>query len=115
VKQVIFDYSSDDISTAVVDFWHVDEGDSVEAGDDLVELRTEEGALFVVPAPVGGILRERFYEPGDEVEVGDVIATIDDGIESFAAADLDEDEDEEEEEEEEEEDLEDVDEDDEAL
>jgi pyruvate/2-oxoglutarate dehydrogenase complex dihydrolipoamide acyltransferase (E2) component len=106
VKQVIFDYSSDDVTTATVDYWHVDEGDAVEEGDDLVELRTEEGGLFVVSAPSGGILRERFYEPGDEVEVGDIIATIDDGIVNIDTDDLDEDDEEEDEEEEDEEDEE---------
>ncbi|MBN1916856.1 MAG: lipoyl domain-containing protein [Verrucomicrobia bacterium] len=107
MKQVIFDYSSDDVATATVDYWHVDEGDAVDEGDDLVELRTEEGQLFVVSAPAGGILRERFYEPGDEVEVGDIIATIDDGIDVIEPEDLDEDEDEEEDDEEDDEEKED--------
>jgi len=103
VKQVIFDYSSDEVTTATVDYWHVDEGDTVEEGDDLVDLRTENGELFVVPAPVGGVLRERFYEAGDEVEVGDVIAAIDDGIVEIEPDDVDEEEEEEEEKEEKEE------------
>jgi 2-oxoglutarate dehydrogenase E2 component (dihydrolipoamide succinyltransferase) len=83
VKQVIFDYSSDDVSTGTVDYWHVDEGDALEEGDDLVELRTEDGGLLVIAAPAGGILRERFFEQGDEVELGDVIATIDDGLDEL--------------------------------
>lgn len=90
VRQVIFDYTSDDVSTASVDYWHVDEGDAVEEGDDLVELRTEDGGLLVVAAPVGGILRERFFEQGEDVEIGDVIATIDDGLEELDNADEDE-------------------------
>ncbi len=98
MRQVIFEYAGDDVSTATVDYWHVDEGDTLEEGDDLVELRTEDGDLLVLPAPTGGVLRERFFEQGDEVELGDVIATIDDGIEV-----LDEEEEEEEEEEVEEE------------
>jgi 2-oxoglutarate dehydrogenase E2 component (dihydrolipoamide succinyltransferase) len=104
VRQVIFDYSSDDVSTATVDYWHVDEGDALEEGDDLVELRTEDGGLLVIAAPAGGILRERFFEQGDEVELGDVIATIDDGLDELDTDDdTDEDEEDEKEEDEEEE------------
>jgi pyruvate/2-oxoglutarate dehydrogenase complex dihydrolipoamide acyltransferase (E2) component len=101
VRQVIFDYVSDEVSTATVDYWYVDEGSTVEAGDDLCELRTEDGGLFTISSPVDGILRERFFEQGDEVEVGDVVATIDDGID-----DIEEEEEEEEEEDEEEEEKE---------
>jgi pyruvate/2-oxoglutarate dehydrogenase complex dihydrolipoamide acyltransferase (E2) component len=97
VRQVIFDYASDEATPATVDYWHVDEGDAVEEGDDLVELRTEDGGLLVIGAPAGGILRERFFEQGDEVEIGDVIATIDDGLDELEAEeDLEEDEAEEE-------------------
>ena len=92
MRQVIFDYASDEATPATVDYWHVDEGDAVEEGDDLVELRTEDGGLLVVAAPAGGILRERFFEQGDEVEIGDVIATIDDGLDELETQDdLDED------------------------
>ena len=80
VRQVVFDYVSDEVSTASVDFWYVDEGNAVEEGDELVELRTDDGGLLTVSAPAAGILRERFYEQGDELEVGDVIATIEDGL-----------------------------------
>lgn len=80
VRQVVFDYVSDEVSTASVDFWYVDEGNAVEKGDELVELRTEDGGLLTVTAPAAGILRERFYEQGDQLEVGDVIATIEDGL-----------------------------------
>jgi len=90
VRQVIFEYAGDDVSTATVDYWHVDEGDAVEEGDDLVELRTEEGDLLVLPAPTGGVLRERFFEQGDTVELGDVIATIDNGLEKLDQEDEEE-------------------------
>ena len=87
MRQVIFDYASDEASAATVYYWHVDEGDAVEKGDDLVELRTEDGGLLVVAAPTGGILRERFFEQGDEVEIGDVVATIDDGLDKLDTQD----------------------------
>lgn len=80
MRQVIFDVVSEDFSSATVDYWYADEGSAVAEGDDLVELRTEDGGLLTVSAPTAGILRERFFEQGDEVEVGDVIAAIDDGL-----------------------------------
>jgi len=61
VRQVIFDYVADEVSSATVDYWYVDEGNAVEQGDDLCELRTDDGGLFTISAPVDGILRERFY------------------------------------------------------
>jgi 2-oxoglutarate dehydrogenase E2 component (dihydrolipoamide succinyltransferase) len=108
VRQVTFDYASDDVATATVDYWHVDEGDAVEEGDDLVEVRTDDGGLLVMSAPASGVLRERFFEQGDQVEVGDVIATIDDGIDDLDVDDDVDEEDEEDEEEEEEEDVADL-------
>ena len=104
VKKVIFDYVSEEVSTATVDFWYVDEGDAVEEGEDLVELRTEDGDLFIVSAPTSGVLRERFFEQGDAVEVGDVIAVIEDGLGNIEDEDEEEIEKEEKEEEEDEED-----------
>jgi pyruvate/2-oxoglutarate dehydrogenase complex dihydrolipoamide acyltransferase (E2) component len=60
---------------AEVSFWYLDEGDLVEEGEDLVEMVTDKAA-FTVPAPVGGTLVGIAVEEGDKVEVGQVIATI---------------------------------------
>ena len=90
MRQVVFDYISEDVSDASVDYWYIDEGEPVEEGDDLAELRTDDGGLVTISAPTGGILRERYFEPGDVIEVGDVIATIDEGLEDIAAEDEDE-------------------------
>ena len=90
MRQVVFDYISEDVTNASVDYWYIDEGEPVEEGDDLAELRTDDGGLVTIAAPTGGILRERYFEPGDVIEVGDIIATIDEGLEDIAAEDEDE-------------------------
>ena len=90
MRQVIFDYVSEDVSNASVDYWYIDEGEPVEEGDDLAELRTDDGGLVTIAAPTGGILRERYFESGDIIEVGDVIATIDEGLEDIAGEDASE-------------------------
>ncbi|MDP8292670.1 MAG: biotin/lipoyl-containing protein [Candidatus Orphnella occulta] len=60
---------------AVVSFWHKDLSEEVKAGDDLVEMLTDK-ATFNVPAPVAGKLNKILVEEGQEVNVGDLIAEI---------------------------------------
>lgn len=60
---------------ATILYWHFEEGDSVEEGEDLVEIASEKNT-FNIPAPCSGILTEVFFEEGDMVEVGEVIASI---------------------------------------
>jgi pyruvate dehydrogenase E2 component (dihydrolipoamide acetyltransferase) len=72
------DLGEDAANEATISFWHAEEGDEVAEGDDLVEMTTEK-ATFNVPAPISGILLEIVAEEGDTVEVGEVLAIIDDG------------------------------------
>ena len=58
-----------------VSLWHLRPGESVYEGDRLVELLLP-GATFDVPAPVSGVVGERFALPGDRVEAGQVLGTI---------------------------------------
>ena len=60
---------------AVVSYWPVGPGDSLEVGDDLLEVATDK-ANFVVPCPWAGVLREQRVREDDRVFVGDVIAVI---------------------------------------
>jgi len=60
---------------ATVSYWKVAEGDRIEKDDDLVELTTDKGA-FVIPSPVSGTVAEIRAEEGDVVEVGSVLAII---------------------------------------
>ena len=60
---------------AAVSVWLFEEGDRIGKGDDLVEMTTDK-ATFNVPSPVSGILAEMVAEEGDTVEVGEVLALI---------------------------------------
>jgi len=63
------------IEEAEVSFWHHKEGEVVEKGEDLVELTTEK-ASFNLPAPEKGNLSKIFFQVGEKIKVGEVIATI---------------------------------------
>lgn len=75
MRDVILPELAKDMENAVVSFWHFEIGEEVSEGDDLVEMMTEK-ATFNVPAPVSGKLTNILAEEGQEVSVGDVIATI---------------------------------------
>ena len=71
------DLGEDAANEATISFWHSEEGDEVAEGDDLVEMTTEK-ATFNVQSPVAGTLVEIVAEEGDTVEIGEVLAIIDD-------------------------------------
>lgn len=60
---------------AQIAFWHLEEGDVVEDGEDLVAINTSSGT-FSIASPASGVLHEVYFEDGDEVEPGDVVAVI---------------------------------------
>ena len=62
---------------AVVKTWFFEEGDTVTAGDDLVELATEDATLTIA-APATGILAEVFFDEDETVQRDEVICVIDD-------------------------------------
>jgi len=58
--------------------WKVKEGDKVKDGDTLVVVETDK-VNAELPSPVDGTISKIFYQEGQEIHVGDVIVTIDDG------------------------------------
>jgi pyruvate dehydrogenase E2 component (dihydrolipoamide acetyltransferase) len=63
------------IEKATVSYWHVQVGDAINEGDDLVELTTDK-ATFNVPAPASGKVAAILKEEGDEIKVGEALARI---------------------------------------
>ncbi len=55
--------------------WHFEEGDEVYEGADLVEMTTDK-ATFNVPSPITAILAEIVADEGETVEVGEVLAIL---------------------------------------
>ncbi|MFB6208810.1 MAG: 2-oxo acid dehydrogenase subunit E2 [Candidatus Nanohaloarchaea archaeon] len=56
--------------------WEVDEGDEVEEDQVVGEAETDK-AVVEIPAPSDGTVDELLADPGDKVEVGDVIMILD--------------------------------------
>ena len=64
------------ISSGVVSVWHKKSGDFVNAGDALFTLETDKVSTEIV-AEKAGVLETNVPE-GQEVKIGEVVATIDD-------------------------------------
>lgn len=90
--EVVVPDLGENVEKAKISFWHYEEGDKVEKNDDVVELTTDK-ATFNIPAPESGIITELCVEEGDEVEVGEVIAFIDEENEELELSEDEEEED----------------------
>jgi len=58
--------------------WHVSPGDVIEEDAPLLDVETDKAAV-TIPSPRGGKVVKIVGKPGDIIEVGQVIAVIDDG------------------------------------
>jgi pyruvate/2-oxoglutarate dehydrogenase complex dihydrolipoamide acyltransferase (E2) component len=76
MTKVILPELGEGIEKATVSFWFFKEGDKVKEKDELVELTTDKAA-FNLPSPCQGTITEIFFREGDAVNVGEVIALID--------------------------------------
>ena len=65
--------------------WHVKEGDQIKEDETLVEIETDKAAVDI-PSPAGGKVVKLNGAVGDIVNVGNVIAVIDDGAGAAVAA-----------------------------
>ncbi len=75
MMKVVLPELGSEVNEATVSYWHHEEGDKVEEGEDLVEMATDK-ATFNIPAPCCGVLSKMHFEEGDIVKVGEVIAVI---------------------------------------
>lgn len=75
MAKVILSELGEGAREATISYWHFEEGDKVEEGEDLVEIATDK-STFNVPAPCSGVLTEVCYEEGDIVQAGEVLANI---------------------------------------
>ena len=63
------------VEEATVTYWQKEAGAKIKEGEEIVEMSTEK-AVFNVPAPTGGTLKQILKEEGDTVKVGEVLAII---------------------------------------
>jgi len=75
MTKVVLPELGNGIDKATVSFWFFKEGDTVKEKQDLVELTTDKAA-FNLPSPCSGIMAEIFFNEGDSVRVGEVLALI---------------------------------------
>ncbi len=75
MTKVILPELGEGIKKATVSYWYFKEGEKINEKDDLVELTTDK-ATFNLPSPCSGMLSEIFFHEGDEVNVGEVLAII---------------------------------------
>ena len=64
------------ISSGIVSVWHKKSGDFVNSGDALFTLETDKVSTEIT-AETAGVL-ETIVNEGQEVKIGEVVATIDD-------------------------------------
>ena len=65
------------ITTGILSAWHKQNGEQVEAGENLYELETDKAAIDV-PAPESGVL-EILVQEGTEVSIGQTVGRLDRG------------------------------------
>lgn len=79
MTRVVLPELGQDITKATVSYWYFKEGEKVNEKDDLVELTTDK-ATFNLPSPCSGILSEILFHEGDTVNVGEVLAIIEESL-----------------------------------
>ena len=75
MTKVVLPELGEGIKSATVSYWFFQAGNKVNEKDDLVELTTDK-ATFNMPSPASGTLAEVFFQEGDTVNVGDLLANI---------------------------------------
>jgi len=74
--QVVLPELGQGITKATVSYWYYKKGETFTQKDDLVELITDK-STFNLPSPCSGRISEILHAEGDTVNVGEVLAIID--------------------------------------
>jgi pyruvate dehydrogenase E2 component (dihydrolipoamide acetyltransferase) len=73
--KVVLPELGEGINKATVSYWLVEVGKEVKEGDELVEMATDK-AVFNVPSPSSGVLKQIIAQDGQEIKVGDPLAVL---------------------------------------
>ena len=74
-KNIVVPHLGDSVIEATIIKWTKQEGDTVKLGETVVELETEK-ANFEVAAETSGVLKSIAKKADEDVEVGDILGTI---------------------------------------
>lgn len=78
--EVVIPSAGESVTSATIGEWHVQDGDEVASGDILVTLETDKVSQDL-PAEASGVIKI-LVEEGEDVEIGAVIAEIEEGASS---------------------------------
>jgi len=73
--KVVLPELGEGITKATVSYWFFKDGEIVKEKDDLVELITDK-ATFNLPSPCSGVISEIMFSEGQTVNVGQILAVI---------------------------------------
>ena len=73
--KVVLPELGEGIEKATVSYWLMEIGQEVKEGDELVEMATDK-AVFNVPSPASGVLKEIIAKDGEEIKVGQTLAIL---------------------------------------
>ncbi len=73
--KVVLPELGEGITKATLSYWFFKDGEMVNQNDDLVELTTDK-TTFNLPSPCKGIISEIMCSAGDTVNVGQILAVI---------------------------------------
>lgn len=75
-REIVFPKISTKTEGGTITAWHKEVGETVTIGELFYEVETEK-AVHEVESPVTGIVTRKIVDVGDEVNVDDVLAEID--------------------------------------
>ena len=82
--EVVIPSAGESVTSATIGEWHVQDGDEVASGDVLVTLETDKVSQDL-PAEASGVIKI-LVEEGEDVEIGAVIASIDESASGGSAS-----------------------------
>ncbi len=75
MQDIVVPDLGEDVEEVTISFWHVEEGEHVEEGADLVEVTTDK-STFNVHSTCAGVITELLATEGETVGVGNTLARI---------------------------------------
>jgi 2-oxoglutarate dehydrogenase E2 component (dihydrolipoamide succinyltransferase) len=83
--EVVMPQMGESITTGTITKWHKNAGDTIEIDEILLEISTDK-VESEIPSPSEGIIVEILYPEGETIDVGKLIAVIDDDMNAEVSA-----------------------------
>jgi len=83
--EIVMPQMGESITTGTISKWTKNVGDKIEIDDILLEISTDK-VESEIPSPVDGIIAELLYPEGETIDVGKVIAYIEDDLDADISA-----------------------------